>query len=102
VTGAAAQTITGLPNTFSIRPEKIRLEAPKVSVPADCYSIGGRIRDVVYLGMHTRYLVELDGGGDLTVVQQNLESTSMDVLAAKGRSVRLVWQRDHVRRIVQG
>jgi putative spermidine/putrescine transport system ATP-binding protein len=102
VAGAVAQTITGSPDRFSIRPEKIRIEAPDVQVPADCYSIGGCIRDVVYLGMHTRYLVELDGGSDLTVVQQNLESTSMDVLAAKGRPVRLVWQRDHVRRIAQG
>ena len=44
------------------------------------------VRDVVYLGMHTRYLIELEtDGSDLTVVQQNLETTSMEVLAAKGR-----------------
>jgi hypothetical protein len=27
-------------------------------------------------------------------VQQNLESTSMEVLAVKGRRVKLVWRRD--------
>ncbi len=49
------------------------------------------VRDVVYLGAHTRYLLELDGGGDLTVVEQNLATTSEEVLAAKGRRVRALW-----------
>jgi hypothetical protein len=33
----------------------------------------------------------------LTVIEQNLRTTSMDVLAAKGRRVRLVWERAHNR-----
>jgi len=102
VQGSIAQAITGSSETFSIRPEKIHMEEPAAAVPADCYSIRGCVREVVYLGMYTRYVVELDGGSDLTVVQQNLHTTSMDVLAAKGRSVRLVWQHDHIRRIAQG
>ena len=102
VSGTMAQAITGSSETFSIRPEKIHMQEPQQPVPTDRYSVQGRIRDVVYLGMHTRYLVELDGGGDLTVIQQNLNTTSMDVLAAKGRVVKLVWQREHVRRIVKG
>jgi putative spermidine/putrescine transport system ATP-binding protein len=99
VSGAVAQAITGSPETFSIRPEKIRLAEPEQSVEADSYGVQGHIRDVIYLGMHTRYLVELDGGNDLTVVQQNLHTTSMDVLAAKGRAVKLVWKREHMRHI---
>ncbi len=102
VSGTMAQAITGSSETFSIRPEKIHMQEPQQPVPADRYSVQGCIRDVVYLGMHTRYLVELDDGGDLTVIQQNLNTTSMDVLAAKGRVVTLVWQREHVRRIVKG
>ena len=50
---------------------------------------------MLYLGMHTRYQVALDGGGELTVVAQNLDGTSTEALAAKGRSVRLIWQRRH-------
>ena len=95
--GAVAQSITGSAQTFSIRPEKIQLRAPDNAVSGEEYSVEGRIRDVIYLGMHTRYLVELSGGSDLTVVEQNLRTTSMDVLAARGRSVRLVWQKAHVR-----
>ena len=57
----------------------------------------GRVRDVVYLGLYTRYLVELDGGGDLVVVEQNLRSTSMDVMRVRHQDVRLTWKREHVR-----
>jgi len=52
---------------------------------------------VIYLGMHTRYLVTLDTGEDMTVIQQNLATTSMDVLAARGQRVKLIWQREHSR-----
>jgi putative spermidine/putrescine transport system ATP-binding protein len=97
VSGEAAQAITGSPETFSIRPEKIHLTEPGAQVRADMCTANGVIRDVVYLGLYTRYLVELERGGDLVVVQQNLDSTSMDVLAARGRPVRLLWQREHNR-----
>ena len=102
VSGAVAQAITGSPETFSIRPEKIHMAEPGQTVAADSYCVQGQIRDVIYLGMHTRYLVALEGGSDLTVVQQNLHTTSMDVLAAKGRAVQLVWKREHMRHIEQG
>ena len=57
------------------------------------------IREVIYLGINTRYTVDLDGGGELVVVEQNLETTSMDVVAARGRKVRLTFARSHVRQI---
>jgi putative spermidine/putrescine transport system ATP-binding protein len=97
--GATAQAISGTADTFSIRPEKINIQTPGTLVPDGYCSVNGRIRDVVYLGMYTRYLVELDGGIDLTVVRQNLDETSMDVLANRGRPVLLTWQREHNRHI---
>lgn len=100
VSGAIAKAITGSPDTFSIRPEKIRMQAPGTTVGSDMCAVEGTVRDVVYLGMHTRYLVELAGGSDLTVVQQNLDTTSMDVHAARSRRVQLVWQREHNRVVV--
>jgi hypothetical protein len=54
---------------------------------------------VVYLGLYTRYIVELDQGVDLTVVEQNLNTTSMEALSARGRRVRLFWRREHNRAI---
>jgi len=93
------RTLTGAPGTFSIRPEKIRLGAPEDTVGPEMCAAGGMIRHVSYLGVHTRYLVDLDGGGQLTVVEQNLHTTSMDALAATGRRVKLIWRKDHNRMI---
>ncbi len=101
VVGEAAKAITGSPETFSIRPEKIHIREANAAVSeAECFA-DGTIRDVVYLGVNTRYIVELRQGGELTVVEQNLHTTSMDVLAAQGKAVRLVWQRSH-NRVIAG
>jgi putative spermidine/putrescine transport system ATP-binding protein len=55
----------------------------------------GRIHDVVYAGMITRFLVELDRGGELQVVRQNLETSSAEALDAAGRAVLLEWRPEH-------
>jgi putative spermidine/putrescine transport system ATP-binding protein len=88
-----AQKLTGQNETFSIRPEKIRMVEPGTPVQDGWAAVEGTVREVVYLGMLTRYLVHVDGGGELTVVRQNLDETSMDVLSAQGKRVQLTWQR---------
>ena len=79
---------------FTIRPEKIRLEEPGAQSPPEFHSESGRIRDVVYLGMVTRYIVDLDAGGALSVVSQNRETAAADVLGARGREVVVSWRDD--------
>lgn len=97
-----AEKITGSPDTFSIRPEKIHLSKIDTPIPENSFGADGRVRDVVYLGLYTRYLVELDSGGDLVVVQQNLITNSMDVMAARGQPVRLIWDCSHIRPLNSG
>jgi putative spermidine/putrescine transport system ATP-binding protein len=87
-----AQKLTGRTDTFSIRPEKIRMVDPGTPVAPGWTALEGTIREVVYLGMFTRYIVAVDGGSELTVVRQNLDETSMDVLVAQGKRVQLTWQ----------
>ncbi len=82
---------------FTVRPEKIRMHFEEVRDGEP-----GRIRDVVYVGMFTRYIVELDSGGELTVVRQNLETSSQDALEARGRRVRLEWRPEHTFEIERG
>jgi len=96
LSGEVAKRITGSEQMFSIRPEKIHLGAENSKPEKDMLTIDGVIRDVVYLGLFTRYLVEIEGGSDLVVIEQNLKTTSMDVLSAKGQKVRLYWHKDHV------
>ena len=95
----AARAITGSGDAFTVRPEKIRIEQPGVEPSADEYSAQGTVRDVVYLGVVTRYIVALEQGAELVVVQQNLATSSMEALEAKGRRVALVWDRQHNRPI---
>jgi putative spermidine/putrescine transport system ATP-binding protein len=97
VKGELAHRITGSEQMFSIRPEKIHLSQSGDTPTEDMFSADGTVRDVVYLGLFTRYLVELDGGGDLVVVEQNLKTTSMDVMKIRGRPVRLLWKKEHNR-----
>ena len=99
VSGEIAQRITGSPEMFSIRPEKIHLDSTNSEPGNDMLCIDGVVRDVVYLGLFTRYLVDIEGRSDLVVIEQNLKTTSMDVLAAKGQRVRLHWHKDHINRI---
>jgi putative spermidine/putrescine transport system ATP-binding protein len=77
---------------FTIRPEKIRLlEAPR----DDLHTEGGVVRDVAYIGMVTRYLVDLEAGGELQVVRQNLETSSTEALEQQGRQVTVGWSEEH-------
>lgn len=97
IDGEMARRITGSPARFSVRPEKIRLAGRDFKLEVDMFAADGRVRDVIYLGLYTRYLVELEDGGDLVVVEQNIKSTSMDVMQTRGKDVRLVWDKEHVR-----
>ncbi|MFF3419444.1 ABC transporter ATP-binding protein [Streptomyces sp. NPDC002698] len=97
--GRSAQQVVGAPGTYSIRPEKIRVltEAaePGTVTEPDHSTATGTVAEVVYLGDATRFLVDLDAGGRLTALQQNLETSSEDVAALRGTRVRLRWHRRH-------
>ncbi len=93
--GEVAERIVGRPGTFTVRPEKIRLAEPGDAVADDEASATGTVRDVVYLGPDTRYIVALDAGSELVVTAQNQSVSSMEALAAQGRAVRLIWRRQH-------
>jgi putative spermidine/putrescine transport system ATP-binding protein len=99
IDGEVAKRITGTEDKFSIRPEKIHLASMDSKVDGDMFSAIGKVRDVVYLGLYTRYLVELEGGGDLVVVEQNLKTTSMDVMKARGQQTRLFWKKEHISKL---
>jgi putative spermidine/putrescine transport system ATP-binding protein len=91
--GEAAAAIAGDPHAFTIRPEKIAMVEPDAEVPDGACTATGHVREVVYLGALTRYIVTLDVGGELVVIQQNLATSSMEALQVRGKVVRLVWDR---------
>ena len=75
---------------ITIRPEKIRMSDEHAGEGEL-----GAVREVVYVGMVTRFLVDLDAGGQLVVVRQNLETSSQEALAEQGKRVRLSWRPEH-------
>ena len=77
---------------FTIRPEKIRLLE---GAHDGLHTEPGVVRDVAYVGMVTRYLVDLERGGALQVVVQNLETSSSDALEQQGRRVTVGWSEAH-------
>jgi putative spermidine/putrescine transport system ATP-binding protein len=79
---------------FTIRPEKIRLAAADEPAAPGAHSERGRIEDVIYLGSVTRYVIELDAGGTLTALRQNLDSAASQSLAERGRPVSVAWRED--------
>src|SRR4051812_20337864 len=76
----------------TIRPEKIRILEGGEAPPAGWTEEPGTVREVVYLGAVTRYMVDLEAGGALTVVSQNLQTTAAEAAALRGRPVRLTWR----------
>ena len=78
---------------FTIRPEKIRLlgEA-ELAEPGD-HVERGTIREVVYAGMVTRYMVDLDQGGEVVVVRQNVSGPEPTERA--GQPAAVAWNQGH-------
>ena len=99
--GEAAQRLVGSSGPVSIRPEKITLRRGRADLADDedsCIATGV-VAEVVYLGAATHSVVDLDVGGRLTVLQQNLGSPSTDPVGRRGEQVTLSWQRVHVVRL---
>ena len=79
---------------FTIRPEKVQL----IDSEGDSDGLRterGRIADVAYAGMVTRFTIALDAGGELQVIRQNVEGSSADVTSEQGREVIVGWRPEH-------
>jgi putative spermidine/putrescine transport system ATP-binding protein len=93
LSGDVAREVAGSTVPFTVRPEKIHMADLGSPVGAHQCSTIGRVHEVVYVGAITKYIVSLDAGGELVVLQQNLATSSMEALEVKGRAVRLIWNR---------
>jgi putative spermidine/putrescine transport system ATP-binding protein len=87
-----AERLTGSSRPFTIRPEKIRLDAFGAHEDG-APGVTGTIEAVQYLGAATRYTVSLDGGGQLVSLEQNVDDARPR--GVPGQRVRLAWSRRH-------
>jgi putative spermidine/putrescine transport system ATP-binding protein len=79
---------------FVVRPEKIRMLAEGEEPEPGMTVEPGRVQEVIYVGMSTRYLVRLDRGEQLVAVRQNMDALG-DAHKFEDRPVRLAWTPDH-------
>jgi putative spermidine/putrescine transport system ATP-binding protein len=79
----------------TIRPERIAIAADE-RANGECHA-RGVVRESLYAGPTSRFVVELDGGGELMVVRQNADTGFEDAESLRGQPVVLVWARRHTR-----
>jgi putative spermidine/putrescine transport system ATP-binding protein len=78
---------------FTVRPEKIEVVVP--GAPTDgLVTERGRVVDVAYAGSVTRYTVELDAGGSLQLVRQNVGEAPGGT-PTQGAEVIVGWRPQH-------
>jgi putative spermidine/putrescine transport system ATP-binding protein len=79
---------------LTIRPEKIVLLEPGAD-GGGLHSERGKVAEVAYAGMVTRYTVALEDGGSLQLVRQNLEGASAGTPPEQGKEVVVGWRPEH-------
>jgi putative spermidine/putrescine transport system ATP-binding protein len=79
---------------FTIRAEKVRLLRPEETREGLVIERGA-VRNIAYAGPVTRYEIELEAGGELQAVRQNVETSSVEALAQRGQAVEVGWLPEH-------
>jgi len=95
--GDAAQTVLGKAGTWSVRPEKIEVLGVDQQAREGQHAVRGTVREVVYVGMSTRFVVDLAVGGSLMAVRQNTQSAELGHL--RGQDVLLAWASEYEYRV---
>ncbi len=90
-----ALAVLGRPGTWSVRPEKIRVTKGSLTAGAGVHAVPGTVREVIYVGMSTRYVVDLDAGDSLMAVAQNSQSDLGERATRRGDRVTLSWNSEH-------
>jgi putative spermidine/putrescine transport system ATP-binding protein len=97
IKGDAAERLLGRAGVYSVRPEKIHIDTDlSTPVEPDMEQVKGTVAEVIYVGSSTRFVVDLEAGARLVAVQQNLQTSSMDVLDYRNATVRLSWKEQHI------
>ncbi|MFA1542038.1 ABC transporter ATP-binding protein [Actinomadura monticuli] len=82
-----------------VRPEKIHVATGgdgREGAPGtgDRHALG-TVAEVVYAGAVTRFVIDLESGDRVVALEQNLRTSSMDVLGRRGARVRISWHEAH-------
>ncbi len=99
VEGALARRLTGSDGAFTVRPEKVHMGG--AAVDPGWVRVEGTIAEVQYLGMYTRYRVDIGDGQMIEAVSQNVE-VAPESAFTRGSPVVLSWANDSCRPLGKG
>ncbi|MFI8103206.1 ABC transporter ATP-binding protein [Streptomyces sp. NPDC086023] len=89
--GPRADVPDDSPVSLSIRPEKIWLSDFEPGMA----KVGGVVRETVYSGPTTTYLIELAPGVTVSVLEQNTVRSRMEDRWSGGEQVEIAWKPEH-------
>ncbi|WP_338678057.1 ABC transporter ATP-binding protein [Streptomyces sp. SCSIO 30461] len=89
--GARGTIADGTRVSLSIRPEKIWLS----DFLPDMARVSGVVRETVYSGPTTTYLIELAPGVTVSVLEQNTDRSRMEDRWSGGETVEIGWKPEH-------
>jgi putative spermidine/putrescine transport system ATP-binding protein len=99
VGGAVAEALFGDAGEFVVRPERIVLSAPGEPVEPGAGTARGTIREVLFLGSESRYVVDLDAGAAFIVSRPNIGAEGTAAALQPGATVVLSWHRHDILRM---
>jgi len=94
-----ARKFLGAATTVSIRPERIRLQAPETKIDKNETSVKATVQEAAFVGANTIYILETDFGVKLTVRKTNTELLGQDNSFVAGDQVMAIWRNSHVAQI---
>ncbi len=99
IPAALAQELSGERCTMSIRPERVRLQPASDPLRDGDVGLVGTVREVVYTGPATRYLITADAGVELIAERPNAHHRTDELPLERGDHVRAVWNPSHAARL---
>jgi putative spermidine/putrescine transport system ATP-binding protein len=99
ITGELALRVTGRPDTFTVRPEKISVAAAGSPAVPGTHAVEGIVIESVYMGAFNRLRVAV-ADDELLVISQNLDVRGIP-RAVEGQRVTLRWDEDSSRPLAE-
>ena len=99
ITGELALRVTGRPETFTVRPEKISVAAAGSPAVPGTHGVEGTVVESLYVGAFNRLRVAVDDA-ELLVISQNLDVRGIP-RAVEGQRVILRWDENSSRPLAE-
>jgi putative spermidine/putrescine transport system ATP-binding protein len=97
-----SETLFGLRETHSIRPERVSLTALNQPVGSGMVALPGTVTETVYAGPRTRVIVETEQGIRFIAEQQNAHAPEVEANTRRGDRVNVTFPRAFATAVVSG